>query len=346
MVTKSGSRFGCVSLIILLVGFGLGAVAPLLLEKHSRKEADKGRLDGSPPIRPVFLREAQGCPATSNEAADLDSKMLEVGRSLAASDPTGQSPANSYVVSYFAWHWRISGARRCPPPDQIVQQLAPLLDRYKWPLANTELNDLRLAERLPPSASRAEGLATIGFLRWIPPSALKGDDSRPYARQLLAEQGRFALPWREAAFREISGETRLGTSAAYLAVATDPVGALPKVQRTMADMLRRSRARYTQAFRTGGEIQAIKNDDANRLIELGYALARGGAAAEPYSQPIVEMLDEVIARAAPPFGLMATKPTELCRIAKHIGGQVARAANSKDFCANGFKGGDGAPLPY
>ena len=129
-------------------------------------------------------------------------------------------------------------------------------------------------------------------------------------------------------------------------MATDPVSALPKVQSAMADMLRQSRARSTKAYRTGGEVRAIRGDDANRLIELGYALARGGAAAEPHSQPIIDMLDEVIARAAPPFGLMATKPTEFCRIAKHIGGRVARAASSKDFCANGFKGGDGAPNPY
>ena len=346
MAEKSGFRFGCVSLIILLIGFGFGAATPFLIEKASRKEAEKKRLDGGAPIRPAFLREPQECPKTSDEATDLDNRMVDVGRSVAASDPTGQSPVNNYVVSYFAWHWRISGARRCPPSDQIVQQLAPLLDRYKWPLANTELNDLRLAERLPPSAARAQGLATVGFLGWIPPSTLKGDDSRPYARQLLAEQGRFALPWRAAALREINGETRLGTSAAYLAVATDPVSALPKVQSAMADMLRQSRARSTKAYRTGGEVRAIRGDDANRLIELGYALARGGAAAEPHSQPIIDMLDEVIARAAPPFGLMATKPTEFCRIAKHIGGRVARAASSKDFCANGFKGGDGAPNPY
>ncbi len=170
MAVRSGFRLGCLSLIILLVGIGLGATAPLLIGKHSRKEADKGRLDGSPPIRPAFLRDTQECPKTSDDAAELDNKMLEVGRSVVASDPTGQSPVNNYVVSYFAWHWRISGARRCPPSDQIVHQLAPLLDRYKWPLANTELNDLRLTERLPPSAVRARGLANIGFLGWIPPS--------------------------------------------------------------------------------------------------------------------------------------------------------------------------------
>ena len=73
---------------------------------------------------------------------------------------------------------------------------------------------------------------------------------------------------------------------------------------------------------------------------------KSARAAQPYAQPVIAMLGQRIARAAPPFGLLAARPTEFCRIARHIGGAVAAAANRRDFRAAGFKGGDGAPSPY
>jgi hypothetical protein len=140
--------------------------------------------------------------------------------------------------------------------------------------------------------------------------------------------------------------SRLGTSAAYLAVATNPDAALPKVQQTMVDKLRRSREQRVDAYRTGGEVPVIRPEDANRLIELGYALARAGNKAGAYSRPVIDMLDESIGRSAPPFGLMAAQPTEFCRIAIHIGGNVAEKAKGKPFCDPGFKGGDGDPRQF
>lgn len=59
MVTKLGSRFRWVPLVIPFVGFGLGAATPLLLEKHSRQGACQGRLDVSRPIRPEFLENLE-----------------------------------------------------------------------------------------------------------------------------------------------------------------------------------------------------------------------------------------------------------------------------------------------
>jgi len=332
--------------MILLIGFS-GGIAVIWHFQEAKHEARLAyRRDGGGPLRPIFLRDPRDtkpCPKTSNEALSLDKAMLDAERSAAALGPN--NPVHNYVVSFFAWHWSL-GRTRCPPSDEIVLQLAPFLDRIGWPRGNTELNDLRLIERLPPSEVRARGLAHIGFLDWIPPSNLQGEDSRPYARQLLADQGRFALPWGKRALLEINGSTRLGTSAAYLAVATMPDVALPKVRHTMLEKLRTSRERPVQAYQDGGEITVISSDDANRLIELGYALARGGASAEFYSQPVIQMLDEKIARAAPPFGLLAAKPTEFCRIARHIGGRAAEAAEDKPFCAPGFKGGDGAPRSF
>lgn len=341
-------RLGCLGIMIFVAGFGGGVAAIYYAHKISQDEKVAYRLDGAEPLRPVFLRDPRDCKALSAANSRLDRAMLDAA-TAASSERDNTSfvgPVHDDVVSYFAWHWSFYGNGRCPPANETIQQLAPILESVGWPQANTQLNDLRLAERLPPSMSLANGLAHIGFLGWIPPSTLNGEDARPYARQLLAEQGLFALKWSKQALNEVGGDTRLGTSAAYLAVATNPERALPKVQQAMNDKLRNSQKKRIKAYQTGGEVAAIRPDDANRLIELGYALARAGRKAELYAQPVRDMLNERIARPAPPFGMMAAAPTEFCRIALRIGGAVAEAAKAKPFCAPGFKGGDGAPRPF
>lgn len=209
---------------------------------------------------------------------------------------------------------------------------------------NTERNNLQLAERLPPNPVRARGLAAIAFHQYPPPQSISFYDSRPLAMQLLAGQGRFAQPWSRAAIGRMEADTAIGTGAAQVAVAADAVSALPSVSRLMSDKL--VHARRVQAASDGGKVAVLDGRDANRLIELGYAMARDGRAAQQYARPVMAMLDQRIARAAPPFGLLATPPTEFCRIARAIGGNVAAAADARDFCAPGFKGGDGGPSPH
>lgn len=345
-MTFRKAKIGCFGIALLLVGFVAGVASAYYSEKHARDQKIADRLDGATPIRPVYLRDRRDCKDLSQRDRHLDQVMLDAAAVAASDNPSFVGPVQDDVVSYFAWHWSFYGNGRCPPSDEIVGQLTPTLERVRWPQSSTELNDLRLAERLPAGESLAARLATIGFLNWIPPSNLTGEDARPYARQLLAEQGKFALPWSKQALNEVGGDSRLGTSAAYLAVATNQDRALPIVQQIMIEKLRRSRERQVRAFQTGGEVSAIRPDDANRLIELGYALARAGAKAEPYSQPIVNMLAEKIARPAPPFGLLVAQPTEFCRIARHIGGRIAREAEAKSFCSKDFKGGDGAPRQF
>jgi hypothetical protein len=210
--------------------------------------------------------------------------------------------------------------------------LEPIVDRAGWPQVNTEGNELRLVERLKPSTRLAGALARIAFLDWIPPAPVGSADSRPYARMLLAEQGDFAAPWKAEALTEIGGDTRLGTSAAYLAVSIAPVQALPKVERAMAAKLELSLERQVRAYGDRGDTQAIRPGDADRIIELAYALSMAGAAADRYSGPLLETLDHGFARPAPPFGLLVAKPKELCRVAVRIGGHTAQVASRKPAC--------------
>ena len=330
-------------LVLVFTGWAAGLLTCRRISAAFRDEKLAQRLDGGTPIRPAFLQDVKQCTEQNPSADRLDAAMLEADSKAWDQNPTGSNPVHGYVVSYFAWHWQLSG-HRCRPSEKIIAELAPSLDRGNWPRANTELNELRLIERLPPSGTRARGLASIAFLGWIPPSELGGEDSRPFARQLLGDQGVFARPWRAVALREIGSDNRLGTSAAYLAVAVDPNDALPKVSRVMAIKLASSRAKAKMRW-SGLGTPSIAPDDGNRLIELGYALSRAGPAAESYSAPIIAMLDQRIERPAPPFGLLPAEPTEFCRMARYIGGRVAQAAQAKPFCSSGFQGGDGAPRP-
>jgi hypothetical protein len=272
--------------------------------------------------------------------------MVEVANAAATLDPKGQSPALNYVVRHFAWHWRIStnvGRDRCKPNQALIDQIVPWLDSVGWPALNVQRNDLQLAERLPANSIRARGLAAIGFAKFPPPQDIDFYDSRPMALELLADQGRFAKPWRGVALARMEADSAIGTGAAQVAVASDPGSALPKVSQLMSDKM--ANARRVRAYSEGHEVSVLDGRDANRLIELGYAIARGGPAAQRFAQPVIAMLDQRIARSAPPFGLFASPPTEFCRIARAIGGQAAAAADRRPFCAAGFKGGDGAPSP-
>lgn len=338
---------GCGLVAILLVGLAAGIGWCFHQAKSDRLEKEDAAINDRSPVRPPFLRDALACGPNSRAAERLDEAMLQVARTAAVLDPRILNPALQDAISYFAWHWSIVGngdKRRCPPDQTIIDEIAPLLDAAGWPAVNSHRLDLRLAERLPADAIRARGLAAIAFNRYPPPQDLKFYDSRPLAMQLLADQGRFALPWSRAAIGRMEADSAIGTGAAQVGVATDPARALPLLSKLMAGKLKL--AKRVSAYSNGGESEAIEGRDANRLIELGYAMARGGALARPYAGPVIAMLDVRIARASPPFGLFATPPTEFCRIARAIGGNVAASANRRDFCAPGFRGGDGGPSPY
>lgn len=341
-------RFGCLSIILLLVGVALGIFGAFALEKRAKAERTERQLNGAGPIRPSFLWEPRPCrERTKGEQRvdDLMASALITSSSLPNQRELSSVGRNS--ISYFGWLWRQlvwpPQGNPCPPAQPHIDRIAPHIVKFGWPEANTEANDLQLISRLPPSRRLAEGLATIAFLDRIPPSRSNFEDSRPFARQLLGDQGRFAAPWGKRALLEINGDTRLATGAAYVAVAALPDVALPKVKQVMAEKLKQSQLRRVGAYRTGGTVLVIRPDDGDRLIELGYALARAGPAAEPYAEPVIAMLSEGIARPAPPFGLMRAYPTEFCQIARHIGGKVASTASQRAVCNPGLSSGDGSP---
>jgi hypothetical protein len=343
-------RRGCgLTLLVvacLISGAAIAVMVMLRLERSSRAEQQEYVMNGGPPIRPVWLRQPRACEPPTPFERRRDEAMAQVALTSLPGHPRDPiNPMLSYAVKYFSWHWSLLRFNRCAPEQDYIDALLPALDATDWPQVNTQGNELRLVERMPRSARLAKALAAIAFSPLVPPREAEPHDSRPYARMLLGDQGEFARPWAVKARSEISGDTKLGTSAAYLAVAADARAALPQVQAAMAAKLRSSLGRQVATWKDKGEANAIRSDDADRLIELAYALAKAGPAADPYGAPILQALDHGIARAAPPFGLLFTKPTELCRAAAWIGGRTGQIAGTNLACVDP-KGGDGRPIDY
>jgi hypothetical protein len=71
----------------------------------------------------------------------------------------------------------------------------------------------------------------------------------------------------------------------------------------------------------------------NRLYELAFALGMAGEGAQPYAAPFLELLDRRVESWAPPFGMIGLPPARMCPVAQRIGGSVAEAGRTKDFCA-------------
>lgn len=182
-------RLGCVLPVVFLLGLAGGLLAANYLQDLSEAERIKKQLDDHGPIRPFFLQHRIDC-RRSDAAQQLDDAMARV--LAAATAIPGRFPDDAItgdVISYFGWKWRIIGPEtdKCPPTDATITGMLPALDRLDWPQVNTELNDLRLIRRLPANSKLAAGLAKIAFLKSIPPSTSRWEDSRPFARQLLGD---------------------------------------------------------------------------------------------------------------------------------------------------------------
>ena len=221
-------RFGCLSLLLLLVGAAAAVAAFIAYQRHERTEKLDNSLNGEAPILPTWLRLNRECRPPNADEMRRDTVMADVAEQFPA------EPSNAglyYAIHYFGWHWRIiKDTGRCPPPAAAYQQLGLRLERAGWPHLPEDRNDLRLIEHLPPSRYLSARLGTLAFNPYPLTKGALGYDNRPYARILLAEQGSFAAAWKDKALREIVPDTKLGTSAAYLAVSVAPKEALPLIE--------------------------------------------------------------------------------------------------------------------
>jgi hypothetical protein len=209
-------------------------------------------------------------------------------------------------------------------PEELHPRLAELmLSRGVFSRGYLHANELRLAAALGPRDQRiVEAVARTAFR----PFAIETEypetkrDIRSLARTILAEFGPAAAPWSETAFRAISADDALGTSAAQVAVAGGHPQALDRVHDLFTDVL----AAYPD--------DPIPLRVRDRLYELAYAIAMGGRRAREHAGPIDQLLGRKVESWALPFGMLELPPTRMCRVLERIGGEEARLALAKPPC--------------
>jgi len=332
-----GQRVAIAVLVVIAMLFGaalLGWAQAGWKQRQSRYSLDR-ILNQEGPITPRWLSELRPCSPPDARQAAQDKAMASLANLFA---DERDSAGLYYVVQWFGWHWRIDGKTdfnkpdRCPPASYLYGQVAPILERADWLRSAQDRFNLELIERLPASRYIAKRLGETAFNEYPLTRGPLKYDNRPYLRTLLGYQGVYARPWATKALAEIAPDTKLGTSAAFLAVATVPKQALPQVAAALRRFIVDAQVRRVTISDIKPAGSGFSVRDGDRLFELAYALSIAGPQAEPYSEPLIKLLDQKFASPAPPFGLILVEPKALCPVARRIGGRVAAAAKGKPFC--------------
>ncbi len=317
---------GCMFLVAMLLGAAVLAAGYYAFDWRKKAEARDEMLNGGFPDAPRWVTERRPCRAPDAQELAQDAAMARLATLFDGERGVGLS----YVQQYFGTGYMgFSRTSRCPPAPEFYAQIAPVLERADWLAPALEPIELRLVERLPPSPYLARRLAEKALADYPSIVGPMTYDDRPYLRMLLAYQGSHARPWAKRALAEIAPDTRLGTSAAFLAVSVAPKEALPRVSRAMAEFS--ATAADRQIEDKFDKTRGFTLRDGHRLRELAYALSTAGPAAEPYSAPLIALLDQRFATGSH-FGLLLVEPKELCIVADRIGGRAAAAAQAKPYC--------------
>ena len=239
------------------------------------------------------------------------------------------NPLQRGAIRHFAYPWeQRRGATRdekslpCPPLALHARVATAALKAGVFGRSFLYADGIALAQQLGPRDPQiVSAVARSAFLDHAIPDDPFGADLRPYARLVLAEFGSAAREWAELAMAQISAANQLSTGAAQVAVAGGAPQALPEVQRLMEQLISAT-----------PRDKLIPRLTRNRIYELAFALGMAGEGAQPYAGPLVELLDRRVASWAPPFGMIESPPARMCPVAERIGGTVAEAARTKDFC--------------
>lgn len=191
-----------------------------------------------------------------------------------------------------------------------------------WLQETTKLDLLPVLKILAGMDSRVEDkLVRIAFdpderIEEIP--TISEADIRERARVILADLPS-AAQYEKQARLAMGSSDAAQTSAARVAAA----GASPEVLKRIEVML-------TELLSASPD--PIDYVTKARIFELGYALSVAGPSAQPYSQPLIEIMDRKVESFAPPFGMLSLDPYPICDVAQAIGGELKRVASSKDYC--------------
>lgn len=214
--------------------------------------------------------------------------------------------------------------------EQIRQQISEAtLGAEAWDYALPGLPELYLARQLGPRNEAIVVHVANGAFRTTPISEWPYADIRPMARSVLASFGKHAAPWRDEALEQMHARDTLGTSAAQVAAASQDPGAVGAVARLFEQTL----------SQTPDDV--IPRDKAKRLSELAFAIGAAGEAGRPYINLLTNLLARDVESAAPPFGIIARTPTEVCWALEMIGGPETGEPLSSERCEGAWFRGPG-----
>lgn len=321
------------TLVCIFVGSALGTLAVLHIQ--SRNDEKREALEkesfaengdaGEPGWRIRYLKRVACRPVTSTEQSK-DEAFLTI---LERRDLSALQFSNA--MRYFSSEYRDSKSNRCAPADELYRRVSEASRRSPHQ-GNCHSEHIGPVALMPPSNWMAERLAKCAFEREPITSSSAGYDMRVQWMKALATQDRYALPWFDKAYRNISNSSALGRSAALVAVAADPKRAVSKVSDQLNLALRRAKSRKMKVLSDHGYVLAISPRDINTLEQLAYALSIAGSDADSHAAPLREMADLKFALPSPPFGLLADGLKSLCLIADRIGGETKQHIGAKQYC--------------
>ena len=190
-----------------------------------------------------------------------------------------------------------------------------------WDYGFAGTKRLALAQQLGGRDQKIiEDVARVAFAP-EPINDIASSDIRPEARSVLASFGQRAAQWRVQALKLTNAKDSLGTSAAQVAAASGDTQAVNVV----ADLIR------VELMQTQGK--AIPRKRAKLIVELAYAIGAAGEMGRPYAALLIEILNRDVESFAPPFGVIARPPTEICRALKRVGGADAEKALQGSRCS-------------
>ena len=305
---------------------GWMARAEIQSAKVTRKQESLAAFDVGGAKAPLWAA-IETCRQATEAEKDQSRLALEV---LQVFDSSKLDELQQAAVKYFGYPWRQRrGAADsdklipCPPTELYAAITEAAIKARVFERPFLYAKELALAEQLGPRHQQIIDATARSAFRdsEIPDDPFK-TDLRPYARLILAGFGPSASEkWANQAFAQMSSNDQMGTGAAQVAVAGGEPQALPKVKDLMEQILLAT-----------PEQKPIPRLVRNRFYELAFALGMAGERSQPYAQPLIELLDRRVESWAPPFGMIELPPARMCPVARHIGGTVAAAAETKEFC--------------
>lgn len=211
-------------------------------------------------------------------------------------------------------------------PEGTYDRVAHLVSEYRMldPGRLTEY-ELNLAARFSkPDPYIVTEIASSAFNDSPQQSGIFDNrDIRPLARSVLAGFRDRSAEYADVAYKQMSANDSMGTSAAQIAAAAGHPLALDRIERMMADTL--------SALPKDG---IVPWKTKRRLYELAYAFALVGERGKMHLAPLRQLMTMKVQSWAPPFGMIEHPPKRMCDLLIYIVGANSADDQAYPYCAD------------